>query len=553
MNSELPGRGPVASLAQPADRETCDGPRLRQLLSDATALLDGRRSTIDALNVFPVPDGDTGSNLLLTMRAALAALPESGGDTAGEVAEHLARGALLGARGNSGVILSQYWRGFARAVRGEPRIDADAMARALADAATSARDAVDQPVEGTILTVAGAAASAAAGAVATGASLAELLATVATEATITVERTRGSLPALRRVDVVDAGALGLATLLEGIARSFRGDPLPFDQQPVQPRPAALDVEPSTYGYCTEFVIRGVDLDPQGIRASLARLGDSVLAVGDHDLVRVHLHTRYPEDAVDLGRSLGSVERVKIDDMQAQHQRLLDCAASEPSADACTLLVVADGRGFAELFRSLGAAVVVESSAGAESILAAVRGTVREPGQRSSIILTHDQAIAARLREELGSPPGQADRAVLVLAERDQAASVAAALAFQPERPAAANVTAMTRAAMTIQTAQIVRTSGSDPRLAPGQPDGGVAGLLGDLPAVVGQDLCVVALELLRRLGAADREVVTLYAGRGTSEEAAAVVAASVRAAFPEQEVDLVLGGQAANLLELACE
>jgi len=532
---------------QPRAIDRCDGTRLLAVVVDATELLARRGNLIDALNVFPVPDGDTGTNLVLTMRAAVRAARASGTTGIGATAAALARGALLGAHGNSGVIVSQYLRGFARALTGHDDADALAFARALDEASATAHAAVDRPVEGTMLTLAREVARAAMDSARADRSVDSLLAAVADEARAAVERTRDSLPVLRQAGVVDAGALGLATLLEGMSLSLRGEPLPSEPAQLPAQPAALGVPADVYSYCTEFVINGVGLDPSAIRGEMRQLGDSVLAVGDAQLVRVHLHTFQPTRAIDYGSSLGVVGQIKVDDMQVQNRRLRTCGHAVPEATRCALLVIADGEGFAELFRSLGAAIVT----GDATLLDQLQRAVRETGAPEYVVLADEAGLASHASESLATAGWLAGSGRL-LSTRDPAQCVAAALAFQSEHTADENLRAMERAPRGIRTARIVTPAQAALLRSTANQDRFV-GLVDDRIEVTGDDLVRVAVALLTRLGADSSEVITVYLGRAISADEASSIASGLRARFPGQQVEIIDGGQSHGLLYLACE
>jgi DAK2 domain fusion protein YloV len=540
------------SAVRTATEDRCDGKRFRQVVADAAMLLTRRTKLLDALNVFPVPDGDTGANMASTMRAALQAVDESVARDVGGVAAALAHGAFMGAHGNSGVILSQYLRGLARGLEGCRAADACALARALQEASAAARTAVDRPVEGTMLTVAHDVARVAAGVVESSGSFGDVLAASAREAKESVERTRGALPVLRQADVVDSGALGLATILEGMALSFHGEPLPDDEPDVAPRPAALDVQPETYGYCTEFVIRGIDLDSDAIRADMRSFGDSVVVVGDADLMRVHLHTFRPAEAIDYGSSLGVVDQIKVDDMQDQNRRLRACVFDDQASDRCALVVVADGDGFVDLFRSLGASVVVRESPALDPMVDKVLRMVREPEARECVVLCYDAALATEVRQSV-SASGSRIGTVVVMATGDPARDVAAALVFQAERSAEENVRAMERALGGIHTAHVT-TAAEVARLDPSAMAlGDVVGVIGDRVEVTGGNLVEVTLEVLNRLGAGEREMITLYPSGTIPSDQVNSLVAHVSASFPRQQVELAGGGQSHGLLYVACE
>lgn len=519
--------------------DSCSGPRFREIVAAGAELLARRASEIDARNVFPVPDGDTGTNLALTARAAVEAASQVGEDGVGAIAAALARGALLGARGNSGVIFSQFLAGFARGVAGRSDADALALAVALKEAATAARAAVDQPADGTILTVADDVARAADEAARAGCAFGEVLASAAREAGAAVERTRGALPVLREANVVDAGALGLATILEGMSLALRGEPLPCESRSAAPRPAALDVEPADYGFCTEFMIHGADLDQAAIREELKRLGDAAFAVGDSTTVRVHLHTFQPARALDFGASLGVIDQIKVDDMRDQNRRLRATECPEQWPDGCRLVVVVDGDGFAQLFRGLGATVVASGGSADQSLADRVLNAIRPARARQPVVVVGSDRALAGLRQVDASDGNAAFSPSLVAA--DPARAVAAALAFQAERSAPENARAMERALNGIRSAQITARGES------------LLGRLDDGSEVTDPDLGALVVATLERLGAARGEVITLYFGRMVSPSDAATVAGRVRRSFPKQDVELIPGGQPDQLFSLACE
>ena len=538
--------------SESAVEDRCDAARFRSIVIDAAASLARQSTLLDALNVFPVPDGDTGSNMVLTMRAAMAALTETEQVSIAEVAAALARGALMGAHGNSGVILSQYWRGLARGLHGHDSADGAVFARALAEASSAAWSAVDRPVEGTILTVARDVARVAIESAERGATLDDVLVRSAQEARASVERTRGLLPALRQADVVDSGALGLAAILEGMSLSWRGEPLPSEEVLVPPHPAAVDVPPETYGFCTEFVIRGEELDPLAIRSRLRMLGDSVLAVGDSATVRVHLHTFRPGDAVGYASGLGIVEQVKIDDMQEQNRRLRGCDHGQVATTISALLVIADGDGFARLFRSLGAAAVLSDATTVDVLAADVSRAMRENSADQYVLMAEQASLLEQIRETLTSTEW-ADWPVVTLDTRDLARGVAAALAFQPERSAKENVRAMTRALVDVRVGCIAAADFSPPTDGGLPPTNGIVGTIDGQVVATGSNVVEVAVDLLQQLGASESEVVTLYVGRAIAGTACDDLAARIRGIFSAQQVDLIDGGQAQCFLYLACE
>src|SRR6202167_180817 len=330
-------------------------------LTSALSWLEANQQEINDLNVFPVPDGDTGSNMYLTLRSSVEEARDAPTpDAADSVLAAAAHGSLMGARGNSGVILSQILRGFAQGSAQRAHLDANGVALAITEASAVAYRAVMKPTEGTILTVVRDAASAAAAAAATTDDIRVVLERVVIEAHAAVERTTDQLQVLRDANVVDAGGFGLAVILEGFARAvgetqpatptppvlrrsgepaLRLPPNPGDLEATGsavPRRGAAAVAPREqgWGYCTEFLLNGPGLDVEAIRAELGALGESALVVGDPDLVRVHIHTGDHAGLIAVASSRGRMSKLKVEDMSAQHHDVLERAdAKDAEAEA----------------------------------------------------------------------------------------------------------------------------------------------------------------------------------------------------------------------------
>src|SRR5580704_16947241 len=333
-------------------------------LTSALSWLEANQQEINDLNVFPVPDGDTGSNMYLTLRSAVEEARDAPAPSAADsVLAAAAHGSLMGARGNSGVILSQILRGFAQGSAQRAHLDANGVALAITEASAVAYRAVMKPTEGTILTVVRDAASAAAAAAATTDDIRVVLERVVTEAHAAVERTTNQLQVLRDANVVDAGGFGLAVILDGFARTvadthpaaapapailrrsgepaLRLPPNPGDMEATgsaAARRGAAAVAPREqgWGYCTEFLINGPGLDVDAIRTELSALGESALVVGDPELVRVHIHTGDPAGLIAAASSRGRMSKLKVEDMSAQHHDVLeraDAREAESAADA----------------------------------------------------------------------------------------------------------------------------------------------------------------------------------------------------------------------------
>ena len=532
----------------PRDADTLDGALLRRALETAERWLELNREALNAINVYPVPDGDTGTNMLLTLRAArapLAALPAAAGP--GETAQALADAALLGARGNSGVILSQMLRGLADALAGRARVDGPALAAALARASATAYEAVPDPVEGTMLTVLREASEAAAGPDAAAAPAAVLAAAVpAAEAS--VRRTPELLPRLREAGVVDAGGQGVAVLLAGLLLGVRGEPLP-DPPPLPAGEVDLSgVEHEGHGYCIEYVVQGERLDRAAIAEALAGAGgESVLVVGDPAALHVHVHADDPGPALSAGAAHGGLQAVKVDNMQAQHERW--AAAHEggaPAADAAPppvgLVAVAQGEGLQAAFRELGATAIVDGGATSNPSAGELLDAARRAGSELVFVLPNDANVLLAAEQAAGQAPDL----VRVVPTRSVAAGLAAALRFVPGEPPdalAAALAGAAAAARCVEVTRAVRDAAADGlRVAAGDAialvDGRLAARADDLDGAL---LAGLAAALAGADGAI--ELVSVYLGAGAPAGAGERLPALIGAAHPELAVEVVAGGQ----------
>jgi hypothetical protein len=300
----------------------CNGQGLKRLLNAGLRWLERHTAFINSLNVFPVPDGDTGTNMYLTMQAACQEIEERPEQEAGMIAQYASRGALMGARGNSGVILSQILRGLAQGLEEKEDFNAVEFAHALKMASAVAYKAVIKPVEGTILTVIRESSDAALEAAPHLADLRELLEYVVHAARESVARTPTLLPVLRDAGVVDAGGQGLFVILEGLSRYMHGETMPASQglnQQVDLQVAAVE---EGYGYDVQYVIQGIGLDIDQIRAAISAMGDCPLVVGDSATVKVHVHTPNPGDPLNYGARVGAISRVIVENLQEQYQEFI---------------------------------------------------------------------------------------------------------------------------------------------------------------------------------------------------------------------------------------
>lgn len=536
----------------------CDGQGLRQLAQAGLAWLEHHESEINALNVFPVPDGDTGTNMMLTMRSACDEVEHSADHHAGRMARALAHGALMGARGNSGVILSQLLRGFARVVSDLEAFDAPALVRGLSEGRDTAYKGVMRPVEGTILTVARAAAAAAEEAVKDTNELRQIMERVVARSREAVALTPSLLPILREAGVVDAGGEGLFVLLEGMLRAMRGESLETVGAPVgQPEALRSRLEPRQegYGYDVQFLLRGHNLDVDEVRAAIGAMGESTLVVGDANTIKVHVHVHDPGLPLSYGASQGTLSDVVVENMQEQYQSFIadrlqlpepgngQTASKDIASPAPSIAVVAimAGAGLARVFsHDLGAAAIVDGgqsmNPSTEEILRAVESVPSDrvvilPNNRN-VILAAEQARALSSKSVAVVPTQTIPEGVAAMLALDPAGEldqVAARMAEAAREVTSGEVTTATRAAnldgIQVEAGQII-------------------GLAAGTLVAAGSSRDEVVIATLEHMGL-DHEPrhITLYYGDSVQPPDAQALAASLQMRYPQHEIEVIEGGQ----------
>lgn len=529
----------------------CDGPGLRDAVRGGTAWLTIKAAQINALNVFPVPDGDTGTNMVLTMEAALKesdALPVHG---AGEVAETLSRGALMGARGNSGVILSQIIRGLSRELDGWDAFDGTLLAEAFQAATQMAYRAVSKPVEGTILTVMRDCAEAATRAARRDPSLRYVLKEAVAAAWESVERTPNLLPILKDAGVVDAGGQGLAVLLEGMFLYFSGELQERiqDEEVLFPEEVTfVDVHGAEeFGYCTNFILQGDDLSVLEIREQISNLGGSVVVAGHERMVKVHVHTEYPGTILNYAVGLGSLHQIEITNMDEQRAELQPSRPAVPerpplverAAHPIMAIAVSPGKGLSDVLRSVGAAEIVAGgqtmNPSTEELLQAVDGLpcnqVIVLPNNSNVVMASRQAAALSGKD------------VRVVPTETVPQGIAALVAFNYEADLDTNAAAMEEAAASIQTAEVTWAVRDVVLNGIEVGEGQVIGLLNGVLEVAGEDEGEIIDTLVRRVRAEEMELITIYYGEDVSVDEAESLAERLGHEYPDQEIELISGGQ----------
>jgi len=523
-----------------------DGPLFKRALLGSLSWLAANHEEANRLNVFPVPDGDTGTNMLLTLQSAVEDIKDSNAAEVSKIAKLASHGSLMGARGNSGVILSQIFRGFARAVEGKSSLTPRELAAAFEEAANAAYRAVNKPTEGTILTVAREAGRAATAAASEpDASVPSVIAAATQGARAAVLKTPSQLNILREAGVVDAGGFGLQIILEGMLKTVEEvDAMP--DRPAAARPqaaqAALELPEGGWGYCTEFLIEGTKLDTEAIRNQIEALGNSVMVVGEPELVKVHVHTDDPTRVIALAGRYGKLLKLNVGDMSTQHRRILEseaAGAKPPRPNGVGLVAVVAGSGLVEIFQGLGVDVIVEGgqtmNPSTQDMLIAIESVPYDevillPNNRNVILAAKQVASLTKKK-------------VHVLETHSVPEGVAAVVAFRPDRSGAANVAAMKDEAERVQTIEVTHAVRDTRSNGLRVKKGDVIGLINEKLEFAGRDYAEVVNKALGKLGPDSYELVTVYRGAGASEDELENLQTAIRSNFPGLEVEVQQGGQ----------
>ena len=528
-----------------------DGPLFKRALLGSLNWLASNHEEVNRLNVFPVPDGDTGTNMLLTLQSAVEDVKQSNAAEVSKIAKLASHGSLMGARGNSGVILSQIFRGFARAVEGKSSLTPAELAAAFEEAANAAYRAVNKPTEGTILTVAREAGRAAATAASSpDANVPRVIAAAAAGARAAVQKTPSQLQILRDAGVVDAGGFGLQLILEGMLKSV---------EETEPSLAAMmdtnrSISPASqvsmalpeggWGYCTEFLIEGANLDLDVIRGEIEAMGNSVLVVGEPELVKVHVHTDDPTSVINLAGRYGKLMKLNVGDMSTQHRRILETEGAgtgtrPPRPNGVGVVAVVAGRGLVEIFRGLGVDAIIEGgqtmNPSTQDMLTAIESVPYD----EVILLPNNGNVIAAAKQVIGVTK----KKVHVVDTRSVPQGVSAVVAFRPEKPAAENLSAMKAEAERVQTIEVTHAVRDTRSNGLRVKKGDVIGLINDRLEFAGDDYAEVVNKALGKLGPGSYELVTVYRGEQASDDELAKLESEIRSSYPSLEVEVQQGGQ----------
>lgn len=546
--------------------KTLNGVRLGRMIVAGANELAANKQLVDAMNVFPVPDGDTGTNMSLTVMAAAREAEKKGSLMAADVTKAASGGALRGARGNSGVITSQLFRGFAKGLEGMEEAGVKELAAAAEQAVKTAYKAVMKPKEGTILTVARGCAEAAVKLAAETEDIETFLEGVIAHGHTVLAQTPEMLPVLKQAGVVDAGGRGLLYILEGGLKQLKaGDAqvvLNDGQNTAAPAPemdfaslASIENESITFGYCTEFFINVKNADETvttGLKSYLGTIGDSIVCVADDEIIKIHVHTDHPGLAIEKALTIGSLSGLKIDNMREQHTNKINFAetakvqaaeaapAAEQPKKEVGFVSISAGEGLTEIFKNLGVDEVIEGgqtmNPSTEDILNAVDKINADhifvlPNNKN-IILAAEQA--AKLSEE---------KKLHVIPSRSVPEGISAMFCFEHGADPDEMEAAMKDAVKLVDTATVtyaVRdTSIGDKEI----KEGNILGMLNDQIAVVAEDVMEATKELIKTAIKEESEVVGIYYGADAAEEDAEELAAFIEENYPDCEVEVQSGGQ----------
>ncbi|WP_096189171.1 DAK2 domain-containing protein [Evansella halocellulosilytica] len=544
-----------------------EGEKFAHMLIEGANNLSNNSKTIDALNVFPVPDGDTGTNMNLTITSGVKEVKGQSTDHVGQIAGSFAKGLLMGARGNSGVILSQLFRGFSKSVEGKETLSANDLSKAFEYGVDMAYKAVMKPVEGTILTVAKDSAKKGAEYAKRNDDVIGLMEAVLKEAKASLERTPDLLPVLKEVGVVDSGGQGLVTIYEGFLAVLKGEKVVdivqhvpnMDElvkvehhQSAQSHMATEDIE---FGYCTEVMVKfdqdKVKQNPfseDQFRKSLSEYGDSLLVVSDEDLLKVHIHAEYPGNVLTEAQKFGSLVNVKIENMREQHTSILEQEGIEVPASGQSIevekteygiITVAMGDGIAKLFKGLGAKVVIEGGQTMNPSTEDFVKAINESNADKLILLPNNSNIvmAAEQAAEV------ADRKVVIVPSKSVPQGLAALLAYNPTDGLDENKAEMTEALNTVKTGEVTYAVRDTSINGVEINKGDYMGIFGKNIVTTGSSVQKVAQDLLNKMIDDNSEIVTIIRGEDRSEQEADELVDFIENEHEDVEVEVHEGNQ----------
>lgn len=532
-----------------------DGASLKECILAAASVLEANKKQLNDLNVFPVPDGDTGTNMSLTMKSVVKEVMAVTDITVKNISAAAARGALKGARGNSGVILSQLYRGFAVPLEKCELIDSNTMAAALRSGVDMAYKAVMKPKEGTILTVARVIAETCANAARSGVDIFELSDIMVSSGKVILNKTPEMLPVLKKAGVVDAGGQGLLFIYTAYQKVIHGEYIPDEVLSAESFdggvavndgewPEENDLENITFAYCTEFFIENLydfvtEKEIDKLRKMLGSIGDSLVVVGDPNLVKVHVHTNTPGKALQYALQLGELNGIKIENMVIQHRELMAARQAEEKLPMGIVSVVA-GKGLENIFKDIGATGIISGGQTMNPSTEDILNAVQKVNSDAVIILPNNSNIilAAQQVNEL------TEKEVYVVPTKSIPQGIVAMLAYNPEAEAAENFESMCASIDSVKTGQVtyaVRDTEMEEKVI---KQGDILGLYDGKIAAAGKDIEETAFRLIEDMfDKEENDLITVYYGQDVSEEQAETLRARLEERYDGADVELHAGGQ----------
>lgn len=543
-------------------RKTINGQLLKNMVLSAAKYLDVNRAQIDALNVFPVPDGDTGTNMSLTLQSAAKELGVVRSNKTADVCESVSKGALRGARGNSGVILSQILRGLCQTLKQAEEIDVKLFAQALKTGAEVAYGAVSQPKEGTILTVIRMIADSAQSIRRKYTDFEDFFREIIEAGDAAVEITPTLLPVLKKAGVVDAGGKGLMCVLVGMQKALLGETISGESSFVIPESVSndsgfehmdiLSLGKIEFAYCTEFFVININkkttmADIERFKEFLLTIGDSVIVIGDLEFVKVHVHTNQPGLALTKALEIGELDKLKIENMLEQNRALIK--KYEEEKKEMGMMSVSAGEGITSIFKDLTVDAVIEGGQSMNPSASDIADAVQRINAENVFVFPNNKNIilAAEQAKSLVE-----NKTIHVIPTKNIPQGFAAALAFNPDLPVDENKANMIHALDSVTVGQVtyaVRNTklyGFDLKI------GDIMGLDNKKILATGKSVSEVTVELIEKLRS-DEEIITLYYGQDVSEADAEALQATIQEKYPDCDVELHYGGQPIYYYYIALE
>ena len=533
---------------------TIGGAMLKEMFLTGAALLEKNRAYIESLNVFPVPDGDTGTNMSMTMQSAVKEIQNCKGTNVSDIAAAASLGALKGARGNSGVILSQILRGFARALSGKEEMAPENFAAALTTGTEAAYKAVMKPKEGTMLTVARMMAEAVTKEANEGANLYKLIDVMIDEGERALLLTPELLPVLKEAGVVDSGGKGLVTILRGFKMVIDGEEVdeyvPAPQQntaEITGNEEGADLEALDdieFGYCTEFFIIHLDesfseADLDKLREKLMKIGDSVVVAHDSDFIKIHVHSNCPGKILQLALRLGEIDRIKIENMREQNRELLANMKKNEKENALVAVSISDG--IDEVYKAIGVNNLISGGQTMNPSIDSITKAIRRANARNVFVLPNNSNIIMAAQQAAAI----SDRNVIVIPSKTMMQGLSAALAYSDDVDVETNTERMTAAIKQVLSGSVTYAVRDTQFNGEKISQGDIIGLLDNVITKVGTSVDSVAVELLCSMieNKGDDCMATIFYGEGADEDSAQAVADAVNEKYPDAEITVQYGGQ----------